>query len=63
MAHQKNKSVYPLNNNNLGLLNPYVYSWFSLSTIVQQMVVNLQLSEWENNANSFHYGSLEFGGK
>jgi hypothetical protein len=24
-------------------------------TIVQQMVVNLQLSEWENNVNSFHY--------
>ena len=27
----------------------------SLSTIVQQMVVNLQLSEWENNVHSFHY--------
>jgi hypothetical protein len=27
---------------------------FHASTIVQQMVVNLQLSELENNVNSFH---------
>jgi hypothetical protein len=29
----------------------------------QQMVVNLPLSESENNVHSFHYDSLVFGGK
>jgi hypothetical protein len=46
--------------------------WFTISSIVQQMVVNLQLSEWENNDvfstlvkpsytysdRSFHIGSI-----